>query len=717
MKKQLLYLLLFSLTLPLQIAAQCHNLTLPYGQVSVDINRGYKIASTQDGNFVIAGEWNSEAYLMKVDPEGNTLNIKKFGALIGGQSQFNDLVVAPDGGFVAVGHCDNCTVPNDSLRKVVVVKTDANLNIDASIGVKKFGSTTQGTFTTLNERFQPCIVRTGNEYTLAAGVNVGASINPQNTVVTRLTSSLETVWEKWYNVGYFEAPYDIVATNDGFIMPVNRAFLPTAALLKIDMNGNQQWIKPFTIDPARNMVYLPDFNQVVVTGDRILSSENRDIFLMRFDAATGAPLDSLLWGEALWDEGRDVQLLENGDLLVGARITLPNIFGTYGASRVYRVQTNPLQVLCYEKIPNPNTITTMSLTSVVPLSAQGNDYAVAGIRGLDNRTFFHIREDCEVNYQNAVICPGSNYTLPDGQTVSAAGVYENTLTAASGCDSVIQTTVGLYPQIPTTTVEVVICPGESYVLPNGQVISSSGTYSVNIPSVHGCDSLVQTTVSQYPQIPTTTVGVTICPGELYVLPNGQVVSSSGTYSVNIPSIHGCDSLIQTVITVPNPITVESVDIQHDTNNGNGAVSLQAISGGTAPYTFYWSNNASGSTISALVHGTYTVTITDAAGCTAVAAFVVEMAVATSELSDGVTFSMFPNPFSEHLDVLFETTDDANTPFELRLTDSQGKLCRNYHLQTGQAELLDVAELPSGVYWAQLMENGKPVRHMRVVKMR
>ncbi|MBL7779753.1 MAG: T9SS type A sorting domain-containing protein [Saprospiraceae bacterium] len=662
MKKQLPHLLLFLLALPFQIAAQCHNITLPYGQVSVDINRGYKILATQDGNFVIAGEWNSEAYLMKVDPAGTALVTKKFGALIGGQSQFNDLVEAPDGGFVAVGYCDNCTVPNDSLRKVVVIKTDANLNINASIGVKKFGSTTQGSFTTLNERFQPCIVRTGNEYTLAAGVNVGASINPQNTVVTRLTTSLETVWEKWYNVGYFEAPYDIVATNDGFIMPVNRAFLPTAALLKIDLNGNQQWIKPFTIDPARNMVYLPDSNQVVVVGERTLDVNNRDIFLMRFDAASGAPLDSLLWGEPMWDEGRDVQLLEDGNLLVGTRITLPNIFGTYGASRVYRVQTSPLQVLCYEKIPNPNTITTMSLTSVVPLSTHGNDYAVAGIRGLDNRTFFHIREDCEVNYQHTVICTGSSYTLPGGQTVSAAGVYESILPAASGCDSLIQTTVSLYPQVPPTTLEVVLCPGEAYVLPNGQTVSSSGTYSVNIPSVHGCDSLIQTTVM-----------------------------------------------------VNTPVTVENVDIQHDTNNGNGAISLQAISGGMAPYTFHWSNNASGNAISSLAHGTYTVTITDAAGCTTVAAFVVEMAVASIELSEGATFSMFPNPFSERLDILLETS--ANATYELRLTDAQGKLCRNYRLQTGQSELLDIAALPSGIYWAQVTENGKFIRQMRVVKTR
>lgn len=610
MKKQFLHLL-FSLSCIFQLAAQCHNLTLPFGITSIDINRGYKIITTQDGNFVIAGEWNNEAYLMKVNHDGQQLILKKFGSLIGGTSLFKDIVEAPDGGFVAVGHCDNCTVPNDSLRKVVAIKTDANLNIDASIGVKKFGSATEGTFTTVNERFEPCLVRTGNQYTMAAGVNVGASINPQNTVVTSLTETLQPVWEKMYNAGYFEVPYDITATADGFIMPVNRAFLPTAALLKIDANGVQQWIKPFTIDPARNIVYLPDSNQVVVVGERTHIPNNREMFLMRFDAATGAPLDSLLWGEALGDEGRDVQLLENGELLVGARITLPNPFGTYGSSRVYRVQAFPLQVRCYEKIPNPTTITTMALTSVVPLSAQGNDYAVAGIRGLDNRTFFHIREGCEVNYQEAAICSGDSYTLPGGQVVSAAGIYENTIPAASGCDSLIQTT----------------------------------------------------------------------------------------------------------ITVGTPIIVDSVDIQHDSNNGNGAISLQQISGGTGPYNFHWSNNASSSAIGSLVHGTYTVTITDAAGCTAVVPFTVDMQVATMELLQGLAFTMYPNPFSGRINVSLETTDFLNARYELRLTDAQGKLCRTYKLQTGVAELLDVDELPAGVYWAQLLEEGRAVRQLQIVKQK
>jgi uncharacterized protein (DUF2141 family) len=51
-------------------------------------------------------------------------------------------------------------------------------------------------------------------------------------------------------------------------------------------------------------------------------------------------------------------------------------------------------------------------------------------------------------------------------------------------------------------------------------------------------------------------------------------------------------------------------------NATGSIDL-SVSGGTSPYTYSWSNGAVSQDISSLVAGTYSVTITDSKGCTAI----------------------------------------------------------------------------------------------------
>lgn len=560
--KPSLFTLLIALGTLGKLAAQCQVITLPYGQVEIEINRGYKIIPTQDGHFVIAGEWNSEAFLLKVNAQGQQLSLKKYGSAITGQSSFQDIAEAPDGGFVAVGECRNCVVPNDSLTKVIAIKTDVNLNLDATVGVKKFGTVTlPGGFVTANQQMTPRIVRTGDTYLLATSVTLGAAINWEDILVTKLSGSLAPVWLKSYNTGYFEAPFGLTATADGFIMPVNRAFLTHASLLKINGNGDMIWIKTFAANLVRGITYLSGANDVVVIGDRSPTGEEQQVFLMRFNAATGVAKDSLLFGDDLDDYGYDVQTLPNGDLLAGVVSNRPNLFGTYATSRIYRINADPLDVNCYYLVPNPDNITNMSVRSIVPLSDNGKDFAVAGIRGFYNRTFFHTRLDCEVTEVSASMCPGDSYTLPDGVIVTAEGIYNSTLTAMSGCDSIIQTALSVYPPVQTGLVDVTICPGGSYTLPDGVVATTPGVYNTILQNVNGCDSLIQTTLAYFDPIPPVEVSVGLCPGESYTLPNGQVVSAPGVYEVTLVAPSGCDFMVLTTIEgLLSSVNVVDVDL-------------------------------------------------------------------------------------------------------------------------------------------------------------
>jgi gliding motility-associated-like protein len=143
------------------------------------------------------------------------------------------------------------------------------------------------------------------------------------------------------------------------------------------------------------------------------------------------------------------------------------------------------------------------------------------------------------------ICQGQSHTLPNGNSVQVAGNYSVTLSSIAGCDSIVLTQLtvaAVYSQNP----QVALCQGDSLQLPNGMYISTAGSYPVTLNSSQGCDSLITTQVIQN-LTHQTTDNRGFCQGGSFTLPNGQQVFAPGTYGSTVPSIHGCDSTVQTLL--------------------------------------------------------------------------------------------------------------------------------------------------------------------------
>lgn len=145
------------------------------------------------------------------------------------------------------------------------------------------------------------------------------------------------------------------------------------------------------------------------------------------------------------------------------------------------------------------------------------------------------------------VCSGETYYLPDGTGVAAAGIYTTTLNTIHGCDSVITTYLGFYP-VYTTTVSPTICDGDTYTLPDGTTANATGTYTVVLPTIHGCDSTIVTNL-YVSASPTVVVNTFICDGEVYVLPDGSTTTTTGTYYTTLLTGAGCDSSITTHLMV------------------------------------------------------------------------------------------------------------------------------------------------------------------------
>ncbi len=120
----------------------------------------------------------------------------------------------------------------------------------------------------------------------------------------------------------------------------------------------------------------------------------------------------------------------------------------------------------------------------------------------------------------------------------------------------------------------------------------------------------------------STVTLTTGTGNSYSWSNGATtqsisVSTSGTYSVTVSNPGNCTSSDTVTVTV-NASPTATTTSTNVSCGGSGGTATAIASGGTSPYSYLWSNSATGSTISGLTAGTYFVTVTSANGCTATA---------------------------------------------------------------------------------------------------
>lgn len=90
--------------------------------------------------------------------------------------------------------------------------------------------------------------------------------------------------------------------------------------------------------------------------------------------------------------------------------------------------------------------------------------------------------------------------------------------------------------------------------------------------------------------------------------------ASGPYQVLISDLDGCDTTLAVTITAPAQLAMVSITPTPEGCLGDGDGTLTAVAGGgTAPYTFTWSNGSVGNVLTNTA-GVYNVVVTDANGC-------------------------------------------------------------------------------------------------------
>lgn len=273
------------------------------------------------------------------------------------------------------------------------------------------------------------------------------------------------------------------------------------------------------------------------------------------------------------------------------------------------------------------------------------------------------------------------YAWSNGQTGTqlsgvSAGSYTLVVTDANGCTASNPVTISQSSQLQLTiSSNNPSCNGSlngsagaqvsggmgpyTYAWSSGQTGANAtglaaGNYSLQVTDVNGCTASAGFSLSNPPALTlsmssqdvacnsgsTGSASVTAnggTPPYTYAWSNGGSGISisnlaAGAYTVQVTDANGCNSSQSVQIGQPASVLI-SINVQDVRcfGDANGSANAQ-VSGGTAPYTYNWSNGSSNANLSNLSAGSLTLQVTDANGCSA-------SAVANISQPQAITLSM------------------------------------------------------------------------------
>ncbi|MBL7817694.1 MAG: T9SS type A sorting domain-containing protein [Saprospiraceae bacterium] len=132
---------------------------------------------------------------------------------------------------------------------------------------------------------------------------------------------------------------------------------------------------------------------------------------------------------------------------------------------------------------------------------------------------------------------------------------------------------------------------------------------------------------------------------------------------------------------------------------NGKIVLSSPTAGASPYTFLWSNGLSRDSIVNLAPGDYTVTITDAKGCTETRVLTVKRStVSTNDPTSAISrLTLAPNPTSGSATLSLDMSRPVDT--RVQVFNPMGQLLYQTGAKASEQQTfdLDMSSRPAGVY--------------------
>ncbi len=281
------------------------------------------------------------------------------------------------------------------------------------------------------------------------------------------------------------------------------------------------------------------------------------------------------------------------------------------------------------------------------------DFALARLENCIN-----VSSQVDVN-----LCSGESYTL-NNEAYTESGIYQSTLASANGCDSIVTLNLTILPTAMSAQ-NIQLCSGESYMM-NNQTYSESGIYENILTSANGCDSIVTLNLTILP-LAESAQSINLCAGESLTI-NGETYTESGIYQTIYSDMNGCDSTVTTTLFIDNlQAQISSSEQNLSAINYPENATFQWLD---CDNNFSPISGETNSVFTPDADGSYAVMVSNSL-CSATSSCEDFVTIGLPSISNGSdwTVVVFPNPFR---DIVSLKTNYSNQPVTYTLLDNVGR---------------------------------------------
>ncbi len=264
--------------------------------------------------------------------------------------------------------------------------------------------------------------------------------------------------------------------------------------------------------------------------------------------------------------------------------------------------------------------------------------------------------------------------------------------------------------------------------PGGQTVQNPtdlcpGTHTVTMTDANSCQTTETVTITEPAVLTSTTSSNAVscygdCDGDATVLPSGgtqpyqfdwdstaanQITATAsalcpGTYTVLVTDANGCTTTNAATVTQPLAMTITTSAVPTSCQACTDGSASANVGGGTPSYSYLWTpSGQTTQTATNLTAGSYTVTATDAQGCTIMDTIVVTSPTGIESNAAGIYLHVYPNPINNVANI--EVGHVEGQVMWVTLFDVTGKLLesKQYNAPKGTTIQMNFENYPSGAY--------------------